>query len=177
MRCPSCATWNLQGLDVCAECGQDLTAYDTPGRRDELEAWLMSEPVESLEPAAPILMPAEATLEEVVARLRDRDVGAVLIGTVDRVAGIFTERDLLLRAADRWDEVKDAAVAGLMTPSPEAIDAEAPISFALNRMEVGDFRHLPVMRAGRLCGTISVEDVVAYVARRHPDLMPAQARW
>jgi CBS domain-containing protein len=99
----------------------------------------------------------------------------VLVGTPDDLLGIFSERDLLLRVADRYEMVRDQPVSEFMTRDPETVAADAPITFALNRMEVGDFRHVPVTRAGRLCGVISTRDVVEFLAQRYPDLIPPQA--
>jgi len=173
MLCPLCSFENVAGTDDCGGCGESLVDYDTPGRRDDLERSLIETTVDGLEPASPILVAPETTLSDVVARMREHRIGAVLVGTPDEVHGIFSERDLLLRVAHRWDDLRDASVAELMTPDPETVDADAPLAFALNKMEVGDFRHVPVTRGGRLCGVISARDVVDFLAREYPDLFPA----
>jgi CBS domain-containing protein len=173
--CPFCRTDNVPGIDDCVYCGQDLTAFDTPGRRDELEVSLVDLPVEDLQPVAPVLVAPETSLAQVVERLRERRIGAVLVGTPDELLGIFSERDLLLRVADRYPELRDEPVSRFMTPDPETVEADAPIAFALNRMEVGDFRHVPVTRGGRLCGMISTRDVVEFLAQRYPELIPPLA--
>jgi CBS domain-containing protein len=162
----------VAGADQCEACGESLTPYDTPGRRDELEGALVELSVDSLEPVAAIQVAPESSLEQVVARLCERPIGAVLVGTPDKLQGIFSERDLLLRVAHRYPAVKHRPVAEFMTPDPETVEADAPIAFALNKMEVGDFRHVPVTRDGRLCGVISTRDVVEFLARRYPDLIP-----
>jgi CBS domain-containing protein len=171
MLCPLCRFDNVPGNDDCEGCGESLTAFDTPGRRDELEAILVETPVDCLEPVAPIQVAPATSIEQVVERMRERRVGAVLVGTPANLVGIFSERDLLLRIAHRYEAVKQRPVSDFMTPSPETVDAVAPLAFALNKMEVGDFRHVPVTRAGRLCGVISTRDVVDFLAQRYPDLI------
>jgi CBS domain-containing protein len=44
------------------------------------------------------------------------------------VHGIFSERDLLLRVAHRWGDLKDAPVGELMTHGAETVDADAPLA-------------------------------------------------
>lgn len=173
MICPDCNHDNLPGADVCADCGQDLTALDTPGGRTELESQLTQRPVADLSPKAPICVPPEATVAEAIARMSERRIGAVLVGSPDDLRGILSERDVLLRFGNRYEAVRDFPVTEFMTPNPETIDAEAPIAFALHKMHAGDFRHLPVERDGNLVGMVSLRDVVRLLAETFPDLIPS----
>ncbi len=173
MICPDCKHDNIPGADACENCGQDLTALDTPGSRTELEASLTEISVEKLSPKTPVLVPARATVSDALTVMRDRRIGAVLIGTSDEIVGIFSERDVLLRIADRYQEVKSSPITEFMTANPETLELDAPIAFALNKMEVGDFRHLPITRDGLLVGVISLRDVLAFLSAEYPDLIPA----
>jgi len=56
-------------------------------------------------------------------------------------------------------------VSQFMTPSPETVDSEARIAFAVHKMDVGGYRHMPVVTQGRLSGVISVRDVLRYVTQ------------
>jgi CBS domain-containing protein len=42
---------------------------------------------------------------------------------------------------------------------------DAPSTFALNRMDVGGYRHVPVLQDGRMLGVVSSRDVLAYVVK------------
>ena len=55
-----------------------------------------------------------------------------------------------------------------MTKSPDTITSDAPIAFALHKMDVGGYRHLPVMDGGRVVGIVSVRDIMRYITE---DLM------
>lgn len=171
--CPYCTEENLPGVDACAHCGQDLTSLDQPGQSSALEASLAEATIERLRPREAVMVPPEATIEEVVAELCRRRIGCVLVGSPDRLVGIFSERDVLLRVAHRYDQVRSQPVAELMTPEPETLEIDSPIAFALNRMSVGDFRHLPITRDGRLVGVISLRDVLGLLGEHYPDLIRA----
>ena len=173
MQCPDCGHDNIAGDALCANCGQDLTALDTPGARNELETSLTEAPVAQLDPKAPIFVPADATLAQAIATLERESIGAVLVGDAGSLAGIFSERDVLLRVAGRGIDLETSMVVDFMTTPVETIAAEAPIAFALNRMSLGDFRHLPVTRDERLVGVISLRDVLAFLSRTYPELIPS----
>ena len=173
MICPDCGHDNLPGADVCEDCGQDLTSLDTPGARTELEARLTERPVSDLGPKEAIFVPADATVAQTIARMCERRIGAVLVGSPDDLVGIVSERDVLLRFGNRYGAVKELPITEFMTPDPATIEADAPIAFALNAMHEGDFRHLPVVRKGELVGMISIRDVVRFLAEQYPDLIPA----
>jgi CBS domain-containing protein len=78
--------------------------------------------------------------------------------------GIFTERDVLMNIAGREREFASDAVREWMTPNPETVAEDDSIAFAIHKMDVGGYRHLPVMEAGQPVGIISVRDVVRYLA-------------
>jgi len=52
-----------------------------------------------------------------------------------------------------------------MTPDPEVLTPDDPIVYALNKMSVGGFRHVPLVDAARRpVGVVSVKDIVDYLA-------------
>lgn len=127
-----------------------------------LDRRMLHESIQRLEPRKPLTLPAEATLEDAVRVLRSNRVGCVLVVEGARLAGILTERDLLLKmeSGDLERPVRD-----FMTADPEVLSPDDPIVFALNKMSVGGFRHVPLVdRAGHPVGVISVKDVVDYLA-------------
>ena len=86
-------------------------------------------------------------------------------------SSILSERDLLLRVGERYEELAGNPVSEFMSPDPETLEAEHPVAFALNRMAVGDFRHLPITRDGVLAGIVSLRDVLGLLADWYPDLL------
>ena len=172
MRCPDCTHDNPPGIASCEDCGQDLTIFDRPAGRSDLEQHIMERPLRDLNPRPAVLVPPESPVREAVAKLAEQRVGCVLVGSPERVEGIFSERDVLLRVSDRFDEAASRPVSELMTPDAESLDVETSIAFALNRMAVGDYRHVPVTRDGRLEGVVSLRDVLRLLSEHYPDLIP-----
>jgi CBS domain-containing protein len=55
-----------------------------------------------------------------------------------------------------------------MTPSPETLTDEDSLAYAVNKMSVGGYRHIPLLRDGRAVGIISIRDVLGYLSRLFP---------
>ncbi len=176
MICPYCGHENISGVDNCSECMQDLTAFDEPTGQTPIESSIIEESLSRLRPRSPVIVPPTATIAEVIQELCENHIGCVLVGTPDDVEGIFSERDVLFRVADRYyEETASKPVSEFMTPDPERLDIDASIAFALNRMSVGGFRHLPVTRQGRVVGIISLRDVLSYLSDWYPDLISTES--
>ena len=83
--------------------------------------------------------------------------------------GIFTERDVLLRIVDRGKNPATLPLSEAMTPDPDVLSVNATVAYALNRMSVGGFRHVPVVDAEhRPAFVVSVRDVVEYLVEAFP---------
>ena len=135
--------------------------------RRALDTRTIREPIRLLNPRSPLSLPPTAPLRTAVDIMREHHVGCVLIVDGERLVGILTERDLLLKmeSADL-----ERPVSGLMTPDPETLEPDDPIVWALNRMSVGGYRHVPLVdRAGRPVGILSVKDLVHYIVALFPN--------
>jgi signal-transduction protein with cAMP-binding, CBS, and nucleotidyltransferase domain len=108
-----------------------------------------------------MLLTVEATmkLDEAARQMHERQVGAVLVLTNERVSGILTERDVLRAVA--IGDVTGTRVAAWMTHDPESIGPEDSTAHAASVMIHGGFRHLPVVdEAGRPIGIVSIRDLM-----------------
>ncbi len=99
--------------------------------------------------------------------------GCVLItddGTrASKLVGIFTERDVLLRIVDRGKNPATLPLAEVMTPDPDVLPVKSTVAYALNKMCVGGFRHVPVVdEEHRPAFVVSVRDVVEFLVEAFP---------
>jgi len=138
---------------------------DSGGR--VIDSRTLSQPIRLLLPRSPLSVAPGATLRDAVGIMREHHVGCVLVVDGGRLVGILTERDLLLKA-----EIADLAgdVASFMTPNPETLRLDDPIVWALNRMGVGGYRHVPLVdEDDRPVGIVSVKDIVHYLVALFPN--------
>src|SRR5262245_36614698 len=138
MICPRCAFDNLPGENECRRCLCDLTALDRPAPHDRAELSLMADTVGQLNPRAPVIVTAAASVAQAVRALLDADVGAVLVvDAAGLLLGIFTERDMLTKVAGLVSPLSELPVDQFMTPNPQTVTAEDKLAFALRQMDVG----------------------------------------
>lgn len=164
--CPDCGHENIPGVDACEKCQQPLSTLTASPAESLSEQFIATDPIALLAPNRPIIVVPETPVGEVLQTLIDRHVGCVLVGEGEQILGIFSERDALLRLNTQAAELRDEPIRRFMTPSPTMLAASDSIAFALHRMDVGGFRHIPVTTDGAVTGMISVRDILRYVAER-----------
>jgi CBS domain-containing protein len=166
MICPWCLQNNLPGADLCSNCLQDLTQLDRPMAQDRVERSLMDDPVSLIRPHPAVTLSPDETVGEAIRLMLARNIGAVLIVDASgHLLGIFSERDLLTKVAVTHDDYASRPVREFMTRRPETVRESDSLAFALNKMDCGGYRHLPVLRDGRLVGMISVRDMLRHITR------------
>jgi CBS domain-containing protein len=164
MICPRCGHENIAGDDRCENCLEPFRDRDVPHARDGLQRLLMEQHVNSIATTALVAVGPEATVADALAQMKSHAVGCVLIVADDALAGIFTERDLLDVLSEGRD-LGNTGVTEVMTSHPEAVEASESLRFALHKMSVGGFRHIPITEAGRAVGIVSAKDVVRLLAK------------
>jgi CBS domain-containing protein len=112
-------------------------------------------------------VPTSVTVIEAVQKMNQHKIGAVLVMNGDKLAGIFTERDVLTRViTSKLDPhltpITQAMSSNVMTVAPETTVQEVMEIFAEKRC-----RHLPVVQDEKLVGLISIGDVSRWVANSH----------
>lgn len=107
-------------------------------------------------------VPVESTAEQAIRTMLDRHVGAVAVIDEDRrVAGVFTERDVLLRLSLSRRDPGSTPVREVMTTPVEMATRATTPSEALATMVERHYRHLPIVDDdGRLLGMLSIRNVL-----------------
>jgi len=110
-----------------------------------------------------LVIEPEAGLAAAASLMAQRRVGSVLVVEGGRLAGIFTERDIV-RAVSQDVMAMHEPVSDWMTRTPFTVAPETPIDEARDLMLEHHFRHLPVTRQGELLGMISMRDLARAAA-------------
>jgi CBS domain-containing protein len=103
------------------------------------------------------------TVAAAAALLHERRVGAlVVIEGEDKVVGIISERDLVRMMSKAGAEGLGQPVSIWMTSEVIFAAPTETVNSLLERMTDRRVRHLPVLKEGRLCGLISIGDLVKF---------------
>jgi len=166
--CPSCGAENIEGVDTCENCLADLRSVDVPVTAQIASESDLNRPVGSIRLSKAKSVPSSATVREAVAAMQGEASGAVVVTLGGRVAGIFTERDVLKKIAGEPSRLDDLVTAH-MTPDPVVLREDDAMAAALNKMGDGGFRHIPIVRDGELVAMVTGRDVWAWILGRYFD--------
>ena len=93
--------------------------------------------------------------------MAENNVGALVIVESCRIAGIFTERDVLTKVLAGDLDPDATALETVMVADPQTIQADRPLAHALHMMADGGFRHVPVVDTqGVPLGMVSARDAL-----------------
>jgi CBS domain-containing protein len=109
----------------------------------------------------PVSVPREVTVMAAVRLMADRRVGAVLVLEDERPAGIFTERDLMLKVVLEDRDPRLTTVAEVMTSPVVSVREHADLDTAVRLMLRRHIRHLPLVDArGKVRGMLTMRHLV-----------------
>jgi len=106
----------------------------------------------------PITVDASTTIAQVARKMREGDTGAILVTEGDELAGIITDRDIVVRAlADGRDP--DTPIGEFISRDVRTVIPDQPVEEAIRIMREDNVRRVPVCRDGRPVGIVSIGDL------------------
>jgi CBS domain-containing protein len=105
---------------------------------------------------------AHQTVFEVASLMVQHNIGAVPILQEGRLAGIFSERDLMSRVVVDGKDPAHTMVSQVMTEDPLTVAPNDPLETCVTLMKRHGFRHLPVCAGGELKGVVSLRDILLH---------------
>jgi CBS domain-containing protein len=145
---------------------EEAIADERSAEAARLGAAILHQPIRELATLRPaICLSPKTTVRAAIDRMNHGGVGCVLIEERGRLVGIFTERDVLTKVVGTSIDIDRSVVETMMTRDPETLRADDRVTYALNKMSVGGFRHIPLIDdEGRPVGVVSMRNVVDYLA-------------
>lgn len=106
----------------------------------------------------------EASVLDAVHEMNRLRIGSIVVLDGERLAGIFTERDVLQRVVAEGKSPDETLVSDVMTKEVETITPQSTVEEAMRAMTVRRHRHLPVMDDGKMVGLVSIGDVTRWIS-------------
>jgi len=122
---------------------------------------IMSSPIDPIDPTTTVAAAAQ--------KMRDADVGCLLVGRDDQLFGIVTDRDIVVRALAEGTNAYREPVWNVMSSEVLSCFEDQPVDEAAGLMAEHGVRRLPVLdRQGRLTGLVSLSDVRGGTSKKKP---------
>ena len=135
----------------------------------EIEERIKAVEVVALGMDPPVVADASTVLRDIVRRMRDDRSGCALLTSEGKLAGIFTERDLVLQVVG-VEGALDLPASDVMTPDPDRVGYKDPLATAVRLMRRRGYRNVPVVdEADQVVGCVRHKDVVDYLAEVYPE--------
>ena len=133
-----------------------------------IEEILRSHPIRSMDIEPALTVSSTARLGDVIATMQKRRVAAAVVTEAGRIAGIFTERDVLNRIVG-FPINEDLPIGEVMTRNPKTLSPTDLIADAVRLMTEQGYRHIPLVdRDGRNVGMISARNIMEFIAAHFP---------
>lgn len=124
--------------------------------------------VSSMETNDYVCIAPSTSLSKAIEAMKQDEGGCAIVCAEDgSVVGIFTERDLLTKIIGQETDLS-APVRNLMSPVVATLTPQATIGEAVAIMNDKGYRNIPLVKDGKLVGSISVFDVIRYLAESYP---------
>lgn len=115
---------------------------------------------EVMRPGFVLSIQRDATVSAAVRVMASQNVGIVAVLDGDRLAGVFSERDVVHRVVDRGLDPAATPVDAVMTSELVVAGADDDYQSAMRTMNDANVRHLPVVADGRLLSMLSIRDLM-----------------
>jgi len=106
-------------------------------------------------------------LEQAIEAMKTDEGGCAIVCDDGRVVGIFTERDLLTKVMGEQVDM-NSPISNWMQPAVETLSTEASVGDAVRLMNERSFRNIPLVSDEMFVGSISVFDIITYLAECYP---------
>ena len=103
----------------------------------------------------------DQTVFEAALYMAEKDIGALPVLDQNRLAGVFSERDIIKRVVVPQKDVRKTAVRDVMTTDLVVAESTEEISDVLEKMRQHHCRHMPVVSGDRLVGFLSLRDLLS----------------
>ena len=114
----------------------------------------------------PVMLEMKDTLVEAARKMRDEDIGDVLVMKDGKLCGIVTDRDITVRATADGKDPNQVTLGDICSQELVTISADRPVSEAVSLMRNKTLRRLPVVEGDKPVGIVSIGDLAVELDER-----------
>lgn len=149
------------------QAAQQKNEPQTPADKTDGLRYTRRDSITLLETDDYVCIQPSTPLSEAIEQMKQDEGGCAIVCEGRRVVGIFTERDLLTKVIGEEVDLHQP-VSEWMSPIVATLTDEATIGDAVRIMNEKSYRNIPLVHQGELVGSVSVFDVITYLAESYP---------
>ena len=145
-----------------------LSNYEPQEYSDDFERSLCEDMIPRVMETKPFFsVAADTSIEQVMKSMSEKSIACAIVLEGDRMVGIFSERDVLNKVAEQFEQIKSMPVRIVMTHELLSVyETDSPAK-ALNMMAIGGFRHVPILDLDeKVAGIVGPRRVIRYIQTR-----------
>lgn len=144
--------------------------YEESEKTNVLDSNTFKKPVKNIKVRKPLVLTIGKTVKDAVELMQQKHLGCVLVVKESKLAGILTERDILMKTVGSGKDIRKVNVEEIMTPDPEAFQSDDSVAFVLNAMSVGGYRHVPIVdEKNQPIAVVSIKDIMSFLVEHFPE--------
>jgi CBS domain-containing protein len=160
----------MQDIREADQAEEQQIAQERTHAEGHLEARVLHRPIRELSTLQPaITLERSATVRDAVTAMQQAQMSCVLVVDHGRLAGIVTERDIVIKVVAQEIDGDHVQLQAVMHPDPDALEMEDELVYALHQMSLGEYRPLPVVDDQRRpIALVSMQDIIGYLLAFFP---------
>jgi len=119
----------------------------------------MAQSIREVMTADPRTVRSDATLQDAAREMKSGDIGAVLVEDGGSVAGILTDRDIVVNAVAEGRDPSSTKVSDVATRDVKSLTPDSSVEDAIRIVREQNVRRIPVLQDGRPAGIVSIGDL------------------
>jgi CBS domain-containing protein len=160
----------MQDRREADQAEEQQIAQERAHAEGHLEARVLHRPIRELPTLQPaIILERSATVRDAVKAMQEARMNCVLVVDQGRLAGIFTEQDVVTKVVAQDLDVDHVQMQEAMHPDPDSLGMEDDLVYALHQMSLGEYRPLPVVdEQRRPIALVSMQAIIVYLLAFFP---------
>lgn len=147
-----------------------LIAGEQDSSGTTLSAETFKRPISEISAPKIVTVTVDMTMKEAIALMQEKKIGSLVIVKDKKIAGIMTERDVLMKVIGVIKDWEKTPIKEIMTAAPQTLMKGDEIAYILNNMHIGGYRHIPLVNENdEPISMISIKDIVSWVLDFFPN--------
>ena len=121
----------------------------------------MTRSVQDVMTKNPVTLSGDSTASDAARKMREADIGPVLVADDGNIHGIVTDRDIVIRVVAEGKDPATTSLESICSDNVVTLEPESPVGAAIAMMKDKAIRRVPVVKDGHPVGIVSLGDLAA----------------